>query len=69
MAVCQDCQGTGFLTIRSARQQAGPVTINFRFGHLGKPCPGCNGTGSQSCCEGSVGCAADTTNTGDDDAR
>ena len=29
-----------------------------------RPCPSCNGTGQQSCCEGMVGCSGDVTNQG-----
>ena len=29
------------------------------------PCPSCNGTGQQSCCEGMVGCSGDVTNQGE----
>jgi hypothetical protein len=56
---CQQCGGIGTLAVL-AFPFLGPRMIIERE----LPCPSCNGSGQQSCCEGATGLACDVTNTG-----
>lgn len=58
--ICEECHGTGSVTTGTFQfpPPDGPLH------DLREPCPNCNGSGVQSCCDGATGRSDEVVNEG-----